>query len=279
MSVMHLEEHNLRQLLDGSLDPVAAKALAEHLAEGCDACEAMLAARSTADAADGLVDQALLGLAPGGAAEQGNDLEYARIRRRLARERRGGMGRLLRLGALAAAVLAVAGVTFEIARIDRKAEPGPADDGMKGMAPQAIPVRLRFLVVHPAETGSVPELEKGASGAVLDPLSALEFQVEMARSGYATLVRVGPGGDMDLFWQDRLAQAGSIEVSLGGRPAAYPLAGLSGRQRILLLASPEPLTRERVAAAARALAPPARLSPESPALEGLSIDVVEVTVR
>jgi len=276
--MMHLTEQNLRQLLDGSLDPAEARMLGEHLAGDCETCEAMLAARSAADPADGVVDRALSRLAPPGPAEQGNDLEYARIRRRLGGKRRSGAARALRLGALAAAVLAVGGVTLKVAWLDR-VERRPAWDGVKGMAPQAIPVRLRFLVVHPADTGRFPELEKGASGAVLDPLSALQFQVEMARPGYATLVRVGPAGDLDLFWQERLAQAGSADVSLGGRPAAYPLAGLAGRQRILLLASPEPLTRERVAAAARALAPPARIAPESPALEGLSIDVVEVTVR
>jgi len=279
MSVMHLTEHSLRRLLDGTLDVAAARMLAEHLAGGCEACEAMLAARPVADAADGVVDLSLSRLAPPGPAERGNDLEYARIRRRLGGARRGGAARVLRLGALAAAVLAVGGATIKVAWLDRRAEQRSAWDGVKGMAPQAIPVRLRFLVVHPAEGGRIPELEKGASGAVLDPLSALEFQVEMARPGYATLVRVGAAGDLDLFWQERLSQGGSAEVSLGGRPAAYPLAGLAGRQRILLLASPEPLSRDRVAAAARALAPPARLSPENPALEGLSIDVVEVTVR
>jgi hypothetical protein len=173
----------------------------------------------------------------------------------------------------------VGGVTLKVAWLDRQPGQRLAGDGVKGMASQAIPVRLRFLVVHPAETGGLPELEKGASGAVLDPLSALQFQVELARPGHAALVRVGAAGDLDLFWQERLAQAGSTEVSLAGRPAAYPLAGLTGRQRILLLASPEPLTRDRVATAARALAPPARLVAEAPALEGLSIDVVEVTVR
>ncbi len=277
--MMHLDEHDLRRLLDGSLEPAAARRLAEHLAGGCEACEAVLAARPTADAADGVVDGLLLRLAPPGATERGDDLEYARIRRRLARERSGGAGRLLRLGARAASVLAVAGVSLKVAVIDRRAGPGSASDGVKGMAPQAIPVRLRFLVVHPAETGSIPELERGANGAVLDPLSALQFQVELARPGYAALARVGAAGDVDLFWHDKLARAGSTEVSLGGRPAAYPLAGLSGRQRIVLLASPEPLTRERATAAAQALAPPARLSPDSPALEGLSLDVVEVTVR
>lgn len=278
MSVMHLSEHTLRQLLDGSLDRAAARSLAEHLAGGCDACEVMLATRSSADAADGVVDASLLRLAPPGSAELGNDLEYARIRRRMGGARRSGVARVLRLSALAAAVLAVGGVTFQVARFHRRAE-APSWDGVKGTSPQAIPVRLRFLVVHPAETGGIPELEKGASGAVLDALSALQFRVELARPGYAALVRAGPAGELDLFWEERLAQAGSAEVSLGGRPAAYPLAGLSGRQRILLLASPEPLTRERVTAAARALAPPARLSPDAPALEGLSIDVVEVTVR
>jgi hypothetical protein len=277
MKVMHLSEPTLRRLLQRELDPSEAKALAEHLAADCEVCEDFLAARATADAADGLVDRALFRLASvADPREQGNDLEFERIRRRI---RRGGAVRFLRLGAVAAAVLAAGALTFEVARHEERVEKRSALEGVKGMASQAIPVRLRFVVVHPSETGRPPELEKGVSGAVLDPLSALQFEVEMSRPGHAALVRVGPRGDLDLFWTESFSRPGPVEVSLGGRPAAYPLAGLSGPQRVLLVASPEPLTRERVVAAARALAPPARAAAEIPALEGLSIDLVEVTVR
>ena len=92
------------------------------------------------------------------------------------------------------------------------------------------------------------------------------------------VVRVGSRGAPDVFYRKRLGP-GRTGVSLAGRPAAYPLEGLDGPQRFVLVAAEEPLTPARIAAAAAALAPPARISAEAPALDGLSLDVVEVTVR
>jgi len=273
--VMHLTGGTLDRLLDGTLDPGEARALAAHLARPCEECEAFLSSRAQADPVDGRVDRALAAFAdPGSAA--GNDLEYARIERAL----RGGRSRrrLAPLAAVAAAVLAVGAVALKIG-LDQ-AQPGRDDwDGVKGLGAPAVPLRLRFLVVLPGEAGGPPRLEKGASGVAVPARAGLQFQVEAAVRAHAALVRVSPSGEEEAFWRGDLSPGSPLEVTVGGRPAAYPLEGLAGPQRFVLLASPEPLASERIAAAARALAPPGRVSRDRPDLSGLSFDLVEVTVR
>ncbi|HYG68984.1 MAG TPA: hypothetical protein VD838_15050, partial [Anaeromyxobacteraceae bacterium] len=78
---MHLDARTHRELLAGALPPEAARALARHLEDGCERCEAFLAARGEADAVDGRVDRALAGASSAPAA--GNAAELAAIERRL----------------------------------------------------------------------------------------------------------------------------------------------------------------------------------------------------
>ncbi len=80
----HLTERSYALLLQGTLPPEDARALARHLEGPCAICEELLASLPTADAVDGLVEASLAALAPAGG--RGNDLEFARIERRL-RER------------------------------------------------------------------------------------------------------------------------------------------------------------------------------------------------
>jgi hypothetical protein len=108
--------------------------------------------------------------------------------------------------------------------------------------------------------------------------ASLQFEVEAGRAAHAALVRISPRAAPDPFWSERIGE-GRSPVTLSGSPAAYPLAGLDGPQRFALLASDEPIDPRRVARAAAALAPPARITPELPALEGLSLDILEVEVR
>lgn len=274
--MMHLTDATLERLLDGTLAAADARALAEHLARPCEECEAFLASRDRADPADGRVDMALAALAGGPASAAGNDLEYARIQRALRAGRPGH--RLARLGALAAVALAVGVVALKVG-LDRTQPGRDAWDGLKGLAAPAVPLRLRFLVVLPGDAGEPPRLEKGASGAAVPARAGLQFQIEAGRQAHAALVRVSPSGDGEVFWIGIVAPGAPLEVTAEGRPAVYPLGSLSGLQRIVLLASPEPLAPDRIAAAARALAPPGRVTPDRPGLEGLSFDVVEVTVR
>jgi len=273
---MHLTELTLGRLLDGTLAPAEARALAAHLERSCEECEAFLASRTRADAADGRVDRALSALAADAEAGAGNDLEFARIQQALRSGRPGR--RLARLATLAAVALAVGVVALQVG-LDRTRPERDAWDGVKGLPASAVPLRLRFLVALPGEAGGPPRLEKGAGGATVPAQAGLQFQLEAGREAHAVLVRVSRSGEAEVFWRGSVSPGAPLEVAVEGRPAAYPLEGLSGPQRFVLLASPEPLSPDRIAAAARALAPPGRVSPDRPDLEGLSFDAVEVTVR
>lgn len=261
----HLDPDAYRGLLAGTLAPARARALAGHLDRGCEACEAFLAALPP-DALDGRVDAALTALAPAGPAEAGSDLELARIRRALAPRRRLGAGRL---AALAAALALAAGVAFQVAH-RRGAE--RAWDGVKG-APAAVAARLRFAVVEGGEAGL--RLDRGASGMVLPASARLAFRVEAGGPAHLALLRVG-GGEREVIWRGRAERAGALDVSEAGRPAAYPLQGLAGAQRFVLVAGARPLDEADLAAAARAVPGPA-----ASALPGepLTLDFVEITVR
>ncbi|HET7826717.1 MAG TPA: hypothetical protein VFK90_15385, partial [Anaeromyxobacter sp.] len=125
----HLTARTYELLLRGSLPAEDARSLARHLHEPCAVCEEFLASRPAADAADGLVEAALDAFAPAGG--RGNDLEFARIERRLreaAPAPRAAPRRALP-AAFAAAVLA-AGVAALVA--PRPSPHRAAWDGAKG---------------------------------------------------------------------------------------------------------------------------------------------------
>lgn len=264
---MHLSDDILRKLDAGTLARPEAASLAAHLAAPCEACEAFLASRGRAGALDGAVDRALLGLAPPPATAAGHDLEFARIQRAL---RPASRARRWLPGLAVAAALAVAGLAgLRLAR-----PPSPAGwDGEKGSAVQAVPLRLRFLVVTPA-VGGPPTLERGLSGQDVPASASLQFQLELGRPAHVLLARAGRGGGApEVFLSTRLP-AGRHVVSVDGRPAAYPLAALAGPQRFLALASESPLGPQDAARAA-ALGAAARRDEGPP----ISLDQVEVRVR
>jgi hypothetical protein len=256
----HLDPDLLARLRAGALDGAEARRLADHLAGDCDICDAFLASRTEADGLDGAVDAALLALAP--TTEAGNDLEWARIRRRL-----GGARPPRRLAALAVAALALvmAGVGILKGR-----EQSRDWDGVKGSQGAAAPVRLRFSVVPPGQAA----LERGASGDTLPAGASLLFRAEVGAPAELALLRVDRGG-REVVWEGRAAAAGTVDVDIGGKPATYPLRDLSGPQRFALLAAPR-LDRGLVEAALGALG--ANRFSEAAALP-LSMDVVEVTVH
>ncbi|MBI5069836.1 MAG: hypothetical protein HZB56_16505 [Deltaproteobacteria bacterium] len=255
-NMTHLERGTARRLLAGELTAEQARRIADHLDGACERCEALLAEETCG--LDGPVDRALLALGPA-AGKPGNDLEWARIRRQLGIRRRGWLVGL----AAAAAVMLVAGVSLRIFQHD----PGPWD-GVKGSAGAPVTARLRFSVVLP---GAEPSLARGASGLTIPEEASLLFRVEASGPADLALLRVDGG---ELVWQGRATRAGAIDVEEQGRPAAYPLRGLRGRQRFALVAAPS-LGPARLEAARAALASGA--VPEGP--EPLSLDVVEVTVR
>ncbi len=274
--MMHLTRDSVRQLLEGTMDPIQARALAAHLESDCPECDAVLAS-GPAGSLDGLADRALAALAPPSPEEAGNDLEYARIRR--LRSRPPGRRRWAPLVALAASLVVVGGVAVKLA-VDRSARES-SWDGMKGVAARpsrAVPVRLSAVAVLP-QPGGQPRIWKVTSGESVPHDAALQLQIEVGRAADVAVARAGLAGDVDVFWHERVAAAGPVQLSVAGRPAAYPLAGLAGPQRLVVVASPSPLAAEQVTAAARALAPPGRVGGETPALEGLSIAVVELRVK
>ena len=276
--MMHLTEERLRALLDGKLPPDEARALADHLARDCAECEALLAA-APAGALDGAIDAALTALAPVRLEEAGTDLEYARIRRRV-RAAAGGRRPWLRPLAIAAAVAVAAGVTLKVL-VDREARDARWD-GEKGIGSSraaAVPVRLSAVAVL-GEPGAEPRLVKVAHGEALPPAAALQLRVEVGRAADVALARVGPGGDVDVFWRERVAHAGPVQLSVEGRPAAYPLAGLTGPQRFVAIASARGLDEGRAAAAARTIAAaPSAAAERAASGEGITFDILEVTVR
>jgi hypothetical protein len=241
-----------------------ARALADHLGRECGECEAFLA-RETADAVDGAIDAALLRLVPPTGDAAGNDLEWARIQRRL--RSRPSVWRHVGLAAAVAAAVAVVGVALRL-----ETRPGGSQEaGTKGTAPERTSARLRFTVALPGP--DAPSVERGASGAVVPPEASLLFRIETSGPAQLALIRLGEEGEV--IWRGSADRAGSVDVEVDGRPAAYPLRGLAGRQRFALLAAPA-LDPETLATARSLLAGSAAARSPSPAV---SLDVVEVTVR
>ncbi|ACG72680.1 conserved hypothetical protein [Anaeromyxobacter sp. K] len=276
--MVHLTEPVYARLIRGELPPDEAAAWARHLESGCDACEAFLAARPGPDALDARADRALAALGPPGA--PGNDLEYRRIEQRLAAEARRAAPRRLPRPALAiAAGVAAAGLAGLWLASRAPERPGrPEWTGEKGMgaAPAAAPVRLRFLVV--TRGAGAPSVEKGVSGQPVPAAASLQFEVELARAAQVALVRAAPGRPPEVFFRESLP-AGRTVVAVDGRPAAYPLAELSGPQRFVAISSPAALDEAGIARAAGQVAGGARMEAIAPGLEGLSVDAVDVTVQ
>jgi hypothetical protein len=181
------------------------------------------------------VDLALAALAARGAA--GSDAEFERIARRVAPAPRPGRAHLpVRALAFAAALVAVGGGALLALRGGPER---PAWNGAKGAhATAAVPLRLRYLVVEGEGAGAA--LRRGASGEAVPAAAGLGFEVTLSRAAHVALVRVEPRGPPDAFWAGPLP-AGSTLVSVSDRPAVYRLAGLSGRQRFVAVASEAPL--------------------------------------
>jgi hypothetical protein len=271
MTALHLDLETYRKLTSGELAPARAREIAAHLDGDCSVCEEFLAALPP-DGLDGAVDAALTELAPARPEEAGHDLEYMRIRRAI-KAPRSTLSRVTRYVAIAAAFLVVGGAGL-VTLQHRRASEDQWGNGEKGR-PQVVPARLRFAVVE-AQTGA-PQLDHGRSGAVVPEGASLAFRVEVGRAAYVALLRVGTG-ESEVVWKQHLARGGAVDVSENGRPAAYPLHGLAGTQRFVLVASEHPIAAEDLGAAARA-ATGAGASREDPRWSVMTLDVVEVTVR
>lgn len=79
---MHLDASAYAALTSGSMAPREARAIATHLARGCQRCERFLARPSLVDPLDGVTDAAIARALPS-AAGSGTDAEFDRIERAL----------------------------------------------------------------------------------------------------------------------------------------------------------------------------------------------------
>jgi hypothetical protein len=271
MASNHLDIETYRRLRSGRLDPKTARALAEHLDGDCAICEALIASLPV-DGLDGVTDAAVTQLAPARPEEAGNDMEFARIRRAV-RPRRSAVSFVSRYAAIAATVLVIGGGGLYAVQ---HARTGSDDQGIKGREMRPVPAKLRFAVVEGSD--GAPQLDAGRSGAVVPQGSSLAFRVEVGRPAYVALLRVGPGESSEVVWRQHVARPGAVDVSENGRPAAYPLRGLMGTQRFVLVASEHPIEDSDLGAAATA-AKGASASREDPRFNVMTLDFVDVTVR
>jgi hypothetical protein len=267
MSEMHLTAHSYAALLDRTLPGADARGLAAHLEAGCEACERWLSDRPAADRLDGAVDAALLAI-PGPAGGAGSDVEFTRIALALASAPARSVARRRRTAGVAVAVvvaLAMAGVAGLLLRT----RVPPEWDGLKGAGPPAVPLRLRFLVIHPAP-GGPPEIEKGVTGQVVPGEASLQFQVELGREADVVLARAA-GDAIEPFFHARLPPGRTV-VTVDGQPAVYPLSQLAGRQRFLALAAEQTIEPADIDRAARG-------ADGADAGRFISLELIEVHVR
>ena len=274
---MHLTNESLKKLLAGTVSPAEARALGDHLDNPCPRCEALLAGHEGTEL-DALADHSLTALSEPTQEECGNDIEYARIRRAVQAvpAKRARRSWIPGVAAAAALLVAVAGVLLNLdrARDDRW-------DGVKGVAQvngNPVSVRLSAVAVA-AGSGSEPRLWRVVSGDELPPSAALQLRVELGKPADVVIARVGPEGQVDLFWHERAPAAGAVTVTAGGRPAAYPLEALAGPQVFVVLASHDRLTPERIRGVMSGVLGAGRAVAGGVSPQGVSVDVLSVTVR
>jgi hypothetical protein len=203
--------------------PEAHAELLAHVAEGCEACDAFLAAHS--DAFDGPVDALLLSLAPRPA--QRDDVAWARLRRTL---KRPSSSRRWPLVAAVAAALAVAvGVGLW--------QSPPADDAGVGVKGVGAP-RLELQAAVRGEGGRFEAL---AAGQRVPPGGVLVFR---ARSSVDGLGRVflQRGEEPPKELGAVRVRAGVHELERDGGLLGVDLSGEAGRVTVWVVASEAPVT-------------------------------------
>lgn len=198
-------------------------ALLEHLASGCEACDAFLAALP---GADGDIDRVLLSLAP--RAPSTDELAWARFRRRQQQP-----ARRARVFAAAAALVAlVAG-----GLLWRAEPPVPVDPwtGLKGSGQDALELRA-------AVKGARGALTPIDDGQAVSSAAALVFQVRSPMAGPARLfIQRGDGLPVELT-QLGLVQ-GAQELERGDEGLlGFSLAGERGPVSVWLVAAEVPMS-------------------------------------
>lgn len=242
----HLTPDAWSRLRAGTLAPDERLELLAHLGDDCEQCDTFVAGVEE-PVLDGAVDAALASLSR--APAPGEDRLAAierKVKRAVLPRRRARWG--LALVPIAAAALAV---WF----VPRSGEEELSGQRLKGEA-----------------TPSLTAVASVVPGAALEPLTArdrwpwtaeLFFTYTLTDDAFVYLARVGVDGQVEAFYPPKgmLAEreaAGTRPLTLRGTVQAYALSGLSGRQRFVLLAAPEPLEGEALEAALKAGGPRAQ---------------------
>ncbi|MEW5739998.1 MAG: hypothetical protein AB1938_13785 [Myxococcota bacterium] len=202
-------------------DPAAHPELLAHLAQGCEVCDAFLAAH--VDAFDGPVDALLLSLAPRDAVR--DDVAWARFRRRFLRpavQRRWAM-----LGAVAAALAVAVGVGWWWR--------APVDEtGVKG----AVKATLELQAAVRVEGGRFEAL---APAARVDAGGVLVFRAQSNVDGVGRIFLQRGDGPPKEVGAVRV-RAGLHELERDEGLLGVDLSGEAGRVTVWVVASAAPVT-------------------------------------
>lgn len=242
----HLTPDAWRRLRDGSLPPPERAALQAHLREACELCDDLALDDLALDAA---TDRALASLAPA-------PTEGARLLAPLeARVLAGSFPRPARWRMWVPVALAATAALFFFA---------PQGPAQREKGDGALPPALTAVVAAQKGAPLAPVVTTRAYPGTAE----LFFTYVLPRDGHVYLGRVGDDGVVEPFYPavgqaDAVEPAGTHALSIAGTVHGYALEGLRGKQRFVVVTSPEPLDgAARVAALKEQQAAPAALTIE-----------------
>lgn len=192
----HLNPARIEQLLDGSIDPLVAQALATHLADDCEICAASLTHEPDLDTLVRLLDAVAVepeipplpvGVAIWKAIDDKLDAPVAK---------QAAQGQRRRRWFIIAAVGAVAAGVALVPVLLPSSGDKPGWDGTKGGVP-APTVDLKVMVGAAAETGFIPGRRLG-QGDTVTPGDTLVFELKVSADAARYLVVLDGSGDQ--YW-------------------------------------------------------------------------------
>ena len=118
--------------------------------------------------------------------------------------------------------------------------------GQKGVESNAAAVDLSFLIAHRDESGK-PALEKGVRNSEVSDSKDIMFRYSVKEAGYVYIYRVAKYKTELIFPFDNepvKTKGGVHDIKKDDSLQAFPLKGLLGAQRFVLLLSEKPLEKE-----------------------------------
>lgn len=229
------------------------RALALHLAEGCNCCEEVVAGLLLADGLDGEADHRLVAVPAAGGRDRPG---FERIMRQLRLESRVRPGveeapvamRISKVLPLAlAGALALAGMTVLLLQLPRARSAHEWDE-------VSFPeVSLSFSVAPPAQEDS-DDIERGVPNGAYSDDRTIGLQYELSTPAFVTLVRMGPDARPELLAQPGRMGPGRHDLLVNDTPVGVSLRGFAGRNRFGVIASLAPLSHPELAAVASSIA-------------------------